>query len=192
MTEEPQEQPSKLAGGCVLTIAAGAAAAVAYAVPETGYFVAGLLTAATVRKARAWTAGRRHDDNLEQPLLTPGDVIAAMHQLAAPHVHLALLAEELDTTTQDLRTVLEEMGVPVAGGVRMKGAGVSTGVRAADIPPLSPAASRLREPALTSNNNSNNIPESGPREGFRVEPIGQAGAVVHDPAEAHRHQTVGR
>jgi hypothetical protein len=41
-----------------------------------------------------------------------------------------------------------------------------------------------------ANANANNAPESGAEKGLRVEPIGQAGTVVHDPAEAHRRQTV--
>jgi hypothetical protein len=106
------------------------------------------------------------DDDGQEAALTPERVTAALHELAAPHVQLAPLAEALDSTTQDVRTVLEEMGVPVAGGVRMKGRGVSTGVRADDLPPLSPAAAPGTEGALTSDNNSNNGEESGPQKGL--------------------------
>ena len=124
---------------------------------------------------------------VEEPKLTPEKVTAALHQLAAPHVQLAPLAEALGSTTGDTRRVLQGMGVPVAGGVRMKGRGVSTGVKAKHFPPLSPAAAPGPTPVVTSSNNSD---EGTPEKGLRVEAIGQGGTVVHDPAEAHRHHAL--
>jgi hypothetical protein len=119
----------------------------------------------------------------EKPALTPEAVTAAMHQLAAPHVQLAPLAEHLSTTTAALRTVLGEMGVPIAGGVRMKGHGVSTGVKAEDLPPRSPTAAPGTEGALTSDNNSNNA--------LIVER--QAGmSIIRDPADRKRRRTLLR
>jgi hypothetical protein len=121
--------------------------------------------------------------------LAPEKVTAAMHQLAAPHIQLAPLAEHLSTTTSDLRKALEEMGVPIADGVRMKGRGVSTGVRADDLPPLSPAAAPDTKGPLTSNNNSNNGEEAVIRKGFggryrfwvTDDPTNPARAHVHHP-----------
>lgn len=114
---------------------------------------------------------------VEEPKLSPEKVTAALHQLAAPHVQLVPLAEALDSTTGDLRKALQEMGVPVAGGVRMKGRGVSPGVRADDLPPLSPAATSGPAPVVTCDNNSNNA--------LMVER--QAGmSIIRDPADRIR------
>lgn len=149
---------------------------------------AGWLATAIVLGLRP--APEKPAEEQQKTALTPATVTAALHQLAAPHVQLAPLAKHLATTTTDLRKTLTEMGVPVAGGVRMKGRGVSTGVKAKHFPPLSPAAAPAPEGVLTSDNNSNNDGEQRPEKGLRVEPIGLAGAVVHDPAEAHRHHPV--
>ncbi|MEU0102408.1 hypothetical protein [Streptomyces sp. NPDC006267] len=73
--------------------------------------------------------------------LTREQLTAALHDIGSPHAHLAALATHLDTTPARVREGCRQAGIPIAGGVRMKGAGVSTGVRAKDFPPLpSPAA----------------------------------------------------
>lgn len=205
MTPEPEAQPaeptelaaepSRIAGGCVALILVGVAGAVAYAVPESGYYVAGLLTAAGVRKARAWTGRRRVADE-EQP--EPVDIGEHLRALSGGehHVLLTALRESAGLPdTKAVRQLLEEAGIPVRTGVRAGGKN-GPGVHLDDIPPPLPADDApLSARCLCSsgaNTNTNNAPEEGPREGFRVEAIGQAGTVVHDPAEAHRHQPVGR
>ncbi|MDX3712751.1 hypothetical protein PV733_28190 [Streptomyces europaeiscabiei] len=65
-------------------------------------------------------------------------VLAALQEKADPHVHLAVVAKALGTDTAHVREVLSRAGVPVSD-VRMKGRGVSTGVKAADIPSPSPS-----------------------------------------------------
>ncbi|MFH9761331.1 hypothetical protein ACH4MJ_04250 [Streptomyces anulatus] len=69
--------------------------------------------------------------------LTREQLAVALHEIGAPHAHLAALATHLDTTPARVREGCAHAGIPIAGGVRMKGAGVSTGVRMKDFPPLS-------------------------------------------------------
>jgi len=208
MTTEPEAQPteppepeqlSKAAGGCVAVVLAGAAGGVVYAVPEVGYFVAGLLATGTVRKARSWYADRRAPAAEEQPDDEPAvDIAEHLRTLGTGGHHVLLTRLQQATGLPDTKTVralLDDAGIRVRAGVRTPH-GNGPGVHMADIPgaPL-PDGAPLLERCLCSsaaNANTNNEPEEGPREGFRVEPIGQAGAVVHDPAEAHRHQTVRR
>lgn len=100
----------------------------------------------------------------EQPAgpapLERAELVAALHATAAPHVHLAALAEHLNAPPERVREALREAGIPIAGGVRMKGRGVSTGVKAGDIPPLpadeGPAPGVDVVAGQPSNNNSNN------------------------------------
>ncbi|MFE7762957.1 hypothetical protein [Streptomyces sp. NPDC057438] len=68
-------------------------------------------------------------------------VLTTLREKADPHVHLAVVAKALGTDTAHVREVLSRAGIPVSD-VRMKGRGVSTGVKAADIPvSLSPSPS---------------------------------------------------
>ncbi|WP_173266555.1 hypothetical protein [Streptomyces pacificus] len=119
--------------------------------------------------------------------LAPDVVVRALHQLASPHVHISALAEHLKRPAEEVRTALQEMGVPHGDGVRMKGAGVSTGVRARDIPPLSPDRSPTHEGVLTSNNNSNNGSGEGPRKGFLGDYTFWVTDDPDNPARAHVH-----
>ncbi|WP_393057708.1 hypothetical protein [Streptomyces sp. LN549] len=72
----------------------------------------------------------------EQAPLTGAELTAALHEIGSPHAHLAALATHLNTTPTRVREGCSLAGIPVAGGVRMKGRGVSTGVREKDFPPL--------------------------------------------------------
>ncbi|MDC2953369.1 hypothetical protein PO587_02745 [Streptomyces gilvifuscus] len=65
-------------------------------------------------------------------------VLEALRTNAEPHVHLAVVAKELGTDTAHVREVLTRAGIPISD-VRMKGRGVSTGVKASDIPSPSPS-----------------------------------------------------
>lgn len=123
------------------------------------------------------------EETVEQPKLTADTVTAALHAVAAPHAQLEPAADHLGCTTADLRAVLKEMGVPVAGGVRMKGRGVSTGVREQDLPPLPRDHSPATEGALTSDNNSNNAPTVERQAGMTI---------IRDPADRKRRRTLLR
>ncbi|HEY9370786.1 hypothetical protein, partial [Streptomyces sp.] len=112
----PEEQPNRAAGVAVLAIAGAAAGGVVYAVPELGYFVAGLMAAATVRKARGWAAGRRPVDEEQQPDEEPIDIVAVLYDLSAggEHVRLTQLAEAAGLPdTKTVRALLEEAGIRV-------------------------------------------------------------------------------
>ncbi|WP_128977273.1 hypothetical protein [Streptomyces roseicoloratus] len=199
MTTEQQpdvvagEQPSKLAGGCVLAIGAALAGGIAYTVPETAYYTAGLLTAAGVRRARTWAAGRRGG---EQPEVEDAvDIVAALHELSpggTANVRLTQLAEGIGLPdTRTVRALLDEASIPIKE-VRTGGK-VGPGIHVTAIPRSCGAPPDGCWCAVTSNNNTNNTPEEEPREGFRVEHIGHAGTVVHDPAETRRrHATTTR
>jgi hypothetical protein len=207
--EEPGEEPpapmsERTARAILGAVGLMAAWGVVVAVPEAAYFVAGLGAAHCCRKGRAWIDRRREaaDEEAEEPDAEPVDVVEQLHTLSAGKHHVLLTrlaaAAGLTTTTgkpdtKAVRGLLDEAGVEVAGGVRTPH-GNGPGVRLKDIPPpLSPDGAPAVGRCLCSsgaNANANNEPEEGPREGFRVEPIGQAGTVVHDPAEAHRHQPV--
>ncbi|WP_216586851.1 hypothetical protein [Streptomyces brasiliscabiei] len=67
-------------------------------------------------------------------------VLEALREKAEPHVHLAVVAQALGTDTAHVREVLSRAGVPISD-VRMKGRGVSTGVKAEHIPLPSPSPS---------------------------------------------------
>jgi hypothetical protein len=189
-------EPSRIAGGCVVLVLVGTAGGVVYAVPEVGYFVAGLLATGTVRKARGWLGGRRRDEDEQEDQEQAVDILEQLRALAdgGQHVLLTQLQKAAGLPdTKAVRALLDEAGVPVRPGVRAGGKN-GPGVHQKDIPPpLSPDDAPPAGRCLCSsdaNTNTNNAPESGPEKGFRVEPIGQAGTVVHDPAEAHRHQQV--
>lgn len=190
---EVEEQPSRLAGGCVLVVAAAAAGGVVYAVPEVGYYAAGLLTTAGISRVRTWAAGRRTVAE-EQPEDDAVDIVATLHELSpagAANVRLTQLQEATGLPdTKAVRVLLDEEGVPVRAGVRADGKN-GPGVHSDDIPrwPCGPSSEGCW---CTSgaNANANNAPGEGPGEGLRVEAIGQAGTVVHTPAEASRHHRV--
>ena len=191
---EETEQPSRLAGGCVLVIAAAAAGGAVYAVPELGYTVAGLCAATVYRRARGWLAGR--SETAEQPEeAEPVDVVAVLHELSAgrtEHVRLTQLQEATGLPdTKAVRALLDEAGVPVRSGVRAGGKN-GPGVHTDDIPPLSTPHEAGCLCRSGANTNTNNAPEPSPEKGLRVEAIGHAGTLVRDPADAYRHETITR
>ncbi|WP_225793772.1 hypothetical protein [Streptomyces aculeolatus] len=98
--------------------------------------------------------------------LTANELAMALHAVAAPHAHLSAVARHLATTPEKVRTGLKAAGIPAGDQVRMRGRGVSTGVRAAHIPPLPPAADPPPGDVVAagqpSNNNSNNNFETVP------------------------------
>ncbi|MGW3499347.1 hypothetical protein [Streptomyces globisporus] len=75
-----------------------------------------------------------------QPKDDSPEVLATLRKVAEPHAHLSAVAQALGTDTAHVREVLTRAGVPISD-VRMKGRGVSTGVKAADMPLPSPSPS---------------------------------------------------
>jgi hypothetical protein len=177
-------------------------------VPEVAYFAAGLTASHCCRTGRAWFDRRRAATD-EEPEVEPVDIGEHLRTLSAgeQNVLLTRLAAAAGLTattgrpdTKAVRGLLDEAGIPVRTGVRAPDCeGITRngpGVHLDDIPaPLpSDGAAPVGRCLCRSdaNANTNNADEEGAQKGFRVEPIGQAGTVVHDPAEAHRHQPVGR
>lgn len=184
--EEP-EGPSRAAGGCVLAIAAGAAGGVAYAVPELGYFVAGLTITTVVRKAHhAWlNRGASDEDEAEEV-----DIVAVLHELSdgSQHVRLTQLQEAAGLPdTKAVRALLDEAGIPVRAGVRAGGKN-GPGVHHTAIPRVCDASSDGCWCRSDANTNTNNAPGEGPEKGFRVEHTGQAGVTVYDLSETHNRR----
>ncbi|MFE9645299.1 hypothetical protein ACFYO0_14520 [Streptomyces sp. NPDC006365] len=139
----------------------------------------GWLGAAIALGLRAPAAEKQQKPEQEAPaetaLPTREELAAALHAIGSPHAHITALAEHLGTSNERVREGLDGAGIPVSGGVRMKGrkVAVSPGVRADDFPPLpspSPEAAVKGVVAgpLTSNNNSNNSGEEGPREEMSI------------------------
>lgn len=190
------EQPdtNRLAGGCVLAVTTAAAGGVVVTVPEAGYFVAGLMAAAAVRKARGWSASRRREPAEEQPEAEPADVVAILQQLGegGHHVRLTQLQEAAGLPdTKAVRALLDKAGIPVRPGVRAGGKN-GPGVHHDDVPaPLpaddSPSRGRCLCRSDANTNTNNEAPERA-GEGLRVDPIGQAGTVITDPTETQRRR----
>lgn len=198
-TDEPaaveEREGGRVAGGCVLAVTLGGAGAVAYAVPEVAYFVTGLLTAAGVRKARAWAAGRR--GVVEAVDEEQVDIVTALQAMAAGGGHILLTQLQATTglpDTKAVRALLDEAGVRVRAGVRTTG-GNGPGVHHDDVPPLPDAESGTPSEGClcssTANTNANNVPAAGAQEGLHVEPIGHAGAVVRVHSERRTYKVGG-
>lgn len=181
------EGGNRVAGGCVLAVALAGAGGVAYAVPESAYFVTGLLAAAGVRRARAWATARRTGDEKRDGEAV--DIVATLQGLAegGEHVRLTQLQKAAGLPdTKAVRALLDEAGVPIRTGVRAGGKN-GPGVHHDDVPPLpevgkgAPSGGCLCSSA--ANTNANNGRPEGGGEGLRVEPIGQSGSVVRVPGE---------
>lgn len=190
-TEQPppaeEAGGNRAAGGCVLAVALAAGGTIAYAVPESAYFVAGLLATRAIDRARPFAA--RFKRPAEQPAAPPVDIVTALQGLAegGQNVRLTQLTERTGLPdTKAVRAHLAAVGIPIRVGVRAAGKN-GPGVHNDDVPPL-PAAGNgaslggclCSSPANTNANNGR--PEGG-EEGLRVEPIGHAGAVVRVPSE---------
>jgi hypothetical protein len=104
-------------------------------------------------------------------------------------VHLSVLAEQLDWDPADVREMAAAAGVPVTPSVRMKGAGVSTGIRLADLPPTPPLPLPDAEEGRSSAGQAATATTT-PLD--RVE-IGEGCVILRDPAEtARRHRDIRR
>ncbi|MFE3578730.1 hypothetical protein [Streptomyces vinaceus] len=111
------------------------------------------------------------------------DVLAAARTLGTPHVHLAAIEERLKAPAGSARRLLTGAGIPITD-VRMQGRGTSTGIKEADIPPLSgPSPEGVDDAvgAVQRANNSNN-------NALRVKQ--EAGmTIILDPSERRAYTT---
>lgn len=83
----------------------------------------------------------RDEQDEEAEDVTPDEFVALLHQLigTGSGVHLAQVAQHLTgdpSQTARVRNLCAAAGVAVAGGVRVPGRAVSTGIRKRDLPPL--------------------------------------------------------
>ena len=193
--EHAGEEPSKLAGGCVLAVGAALAGGVVYAVPELGYTVAGALAVTGVRRARTWVAARREQTTGEPDELEVEDtvdIVAALHKLSpagAANVRLTQLQQATGLPdTGAVRALLDEANIPVKDGVRAGGKN-GPGVHHTAIPRSCDPSSDGCWCRSDANTNTNNAPPGALEEGLRVDRIGHAGTVVHDLAETQRRHT---
>ena len=192
--QEPaaEQRNERAAKGCLLAIAIGSGGAIAVAVPETAYYAAGLGTYVAVRKVRSWLSRRgRPTDGPEVEDVV--DIVATLHELSpagAANVRLTQLqaAAELPDT-KAVRALLAEVDIPVEVGVRAGGKN-GPGVHHKHIPRSCNPSSDNCWCRSGTNANANNGQGEGAGEGLRVEAIGQAGTVVHTPAEASRHHRI--
>ncbi|WKD36520.1 hypothetical protein [Streptomyces xanthophaeus] len=184
-----EQRDGRVAGGCVLAVALAAGGTIAYAVPESAYFVAGLLATRAAHKAQGLAARFRRPDDEPEPEPVEVDIVAKLQSLAegGEHVRLTQLQEATGLPdTGAVRALLDEAGVRVRSGVRAGGKN-GPGVHHEDVPPLpgagngAPSGGCLCSSA--ANTNANNGPSREPGEGLRVERIGQSGSVIRVPGE---------
>lgn len=194
-----EETPSRIAGVFVVLVLAGAAALVVRLVvtrvPYAAYFVAGIIACALWQRARAWVARRRHNADEESEQEEPPDVGEALRELSngEHHVLLTALRKRLGVDdTKAVRKLLKAERIRVRSGVRTpKGNG--PGVHHEDIPPAPPEPNGEHSDGCccrsANNTNANNDDEDPSQKGLRVEPIGQAGTLIHDPDETQQRRT---
>lgn len=136
--------------------------------------------------AAAWRAGapaaaEAEEEQPEAPTVALPDrdeLAVALHEIGAPHAHVAALADHLGLDPTRVREALAEAAIPVSGGCRMKGRGVSTGVKATDFPPLpSPTSDAVADVVAAGQDSNNN-------KRVRRWPWGHT---VTDPAERLHH-----
>lgn len=176
----------------------GAAWGIVAAAPWLAYVVVGVLLDRGWQKARSWRESR----HTEEPFVVEAmeaevlDVITALQHLArgGRHVLLTELRDELGVAdTKIVRALLDEVGIPIRSGVRTP-ARNGPGVHHDDVPFDSPgdgADGGCCSCRSTANANANNSGRGDGEKGLRVEPIGLAGAVIRDPADATRHHRLG-
>lgn len=192
--EDVGEQPSKLAGGCVLVLLLAAGGGAVRAVPELGYTVAGVVATVGFQRARSWAAGRRTAAEEQPDEAEPVDVVAVLQELGdgGKHVRLTQLQEAAGLPdTKAVRALLDDAEIRVRSGVRAGGKN-GPGVHQDDIPPIDATPSDGCLCRSDANTNANKGVGEGPEKGFRVEHTGQAGTTVYDLSETHRHHAKTR
>ncbi|MFE6021630.1 hypothetical protein ACFQ6O_34520 [Streptomyces sp. NPDC056441] len=105
----------------------------------------------------------------EAPLPSHQDLHKSLSEVGTPHAHIAVLAEDLNTTAERVRALLDRLAVPVEA-VRMRGRGSSTGVRADKFPAPPPGtpSEGVVVAGQPANNDNNNAPGMVRREGLVI------------------------
>ncbi|MFF6829627.1 hypothetical protein [Streptomyces longwoodensis] len=128
------------------------------------------------------------DVSARPPLPTFHHLCEALDRVGTPHAHIAALAEDLGTTTEQVRVALDRCGVAVEP-VRMRGRGSSTGIKGGSLPTPRPAPEGVVGAGQPANNDNNNADEDRPREGVHVRRT-DGGLIIYDLADTVRHQKV--
>jgi hypothetical protein len=208
-SEEPGESDGmseRTAKIVLLTVGLLAMWGIVAVLPETAYFVAGIMACRGWQKARGWI-GRHGEDEASEPEPEADETVAGaaetwrvptFHELCeslarvgTPHAHIAVLAHDLGTTPERVREALDACGVQVEA-VRMQGRGSSTGVKGDALPTPRSTLGGVVGAGQPANNDNNNDPGDPSEKGLRVQPIGQAGTLINNPADAVRHHQVGK
>jgi hypothetical protein len=137
------------------------------------------------------TASDGHHRTAGPSVVSPTELVAAVRDIGTPHAQLKPLAEHLGTTTDAVRAAAGAVGWPVKD-VRMEGRSSSAGLRWDDCPSptiLAPSSGVVGAGQPADDDNDDTEGEH-PREGLRVQAIGQGGRLVHDPADAVRHHQI--
>lgn len=176
--EEPGGMSERTARAVLVVVACGAMWGIVAAVPETAYFVAGIIACKGCQKARSWIGQRGREDEPEADEVTAEDLVETLHELAAPNVFLADLAAAFGLSPADARTLLEAHQIRIRRAVR-NGQDTGVGVHRDDVPPLPHPLSDTPERGVDLHNQQPT-----------VEPIGMAGVVIKDGSETARHHRV--
>lgn len=168
----------RTAKAVLLVVACSVLAGIIIAFPYTAYFVAGLMTNWSWQKARGWIGRRGATDEPDGDEVTREDLVETLHELAAPNVFLADLAEAFGLSGADARALLEAYSIRIRRAVR-NGPDTGVGVHRDDVPPL---PRPLSEPPESGVDLHNQRPT--------VEAIGLAGVVVKDGSESSRQYRV--
>ncbi len=168
----------RTAKAVLVVVACGAMWGIVAAVPETAYFVAGIIACKGCQKARGWIVGRGAEAEPETDELTEEEFVETLHELAAPNVFLADLAAAFGLSPAEARALLEERRIRVRRAVR-NGNDTGVGVHRDDLPPLPQPLSGTPERGVDLHNQQPT-----------VESIGLAGVVVKDGSEVSRSHRV--
>ncbi|MFF8290440.1 hypothetical protein ACF068_14595 [Streptomyces sp. NPDC016309] len=158
------------------------------AFPWVAYVVLGALGTVGTQRARAWR-GRRRQGPPENEPTEPVDItdhLRALSDGGTSGVLLTQIQKAADLPdTRNVRNLLHAADIRVREGVRTP-AGNGPGVHKDDIPAPPPSATDADADGCCcrsgANTNANNDAAPPPGERLRVEAIGHAGTVVHDPA----------
>ena len=191
---EPRQMSDRTAKAILAVIGLGVMWGIVVAFPWVAYVLVGILACRAWDKARAWRTGRAEEEPSEEDeSVAEVDIVALLQQLDRS-VLLTELRDDLGVAdTKAVKALLAEAGVRWREGVRTP-AGNGPGVHQDDIPAPSPVDDGSPEECCScrsaANANANNAHEGASGEGLRVETIGQAGAVIRDPADAVRYHRV--
>lgn len=175
---EPGGMSERTAKAVLVLVAVGAVWGIVAVWPEISYVIVGIIGTCGWQKVRGWLGRRRTGDEPDADAVAEEDLVETLHELAAPNVFLAELAESFGLSPTDARALLEQHRIRVRRAVR-NGENTGVGVHRDDLPPLPQPLSGPPERGVDLHNQQPT-----------VEAIGLAGVVVKDGSEAGRSHRV--